>query len=56
MNPAIAEVERRHTMGAYNHGRYEWSRSLFGYNGDSDASDTEEEAEAVGAAGTAAFG
>ena len=36
--------------------KYERSRSLFGYNDDSNAPDTEEEAEAVGAAGTAAFG
>ena len=56
MNLAIAEVVRRHTVSAHNQGRYERSRSLFGYNDDSDASDTEEEAEAVGAAGTAAFG
>ena len=56
MNYAIAEVVRRHTVSAHNQGRYERSRSLFGYNDDSDASDTEEEAEPVGAAGTAAVG
>ena len=36
--------------------RYERARSLFGYNDDSDASDTEEEAAAVGAEGFAKFG
>ena len=56
MNPAVAEVVRRHTVSARNQGRYERSRSLFGYNGDSVASDTEEEAEMAGAAGIAAFG
>ena len=56
MNPAITEVVRRHTASAYIQGRYERSRSLFGYNDDSGASDTEEEEEAVGAAGTAVFG
>ena len=57
INPAIAEVVRRHTVSARNQGRwYERLRSLFDYNGDSGASDTEEEAEAAGAAGTAAFG
>ena len=56
MNYAIAEVVRRQTVSARNQERYEQLRSLFGYNGDSGASDTEEEAEAVGAVGTAAFG
>ena len=45
MNPDVAELVRRQTVSARNQGRYERSRSLFGYNDDSDASDTEEEAE-----------
>ena len=44
MNPEVAELVRRHTVSARNQRRYERSRSLFGYNDDSDASDTEEEA------------
>lgn len=56
MNPAIAELVSRHTVSAYNMGRYERSRSLFGYNEDSDASDTEEEANEVGARGYCSFG
>lgn len=56
MNPEVAELVRRHTVSARNQGRYERSRSLFGYNDDSDASDTEEEAAMVGADGTAKFG
>ena len=56
MNPAVAEVVRRHTVSARNQGRYERTRSLFGYNGDSGASDnTEEGAGIAGAAGTSAF-
>ena len=31
MNPGVAEVVRRHTMSTCNQGRYERSRSLFGY-------------------------
>ena len=53
MNPEVAEVVRRHTVSARNQGRYERSRSLFGYNGDSDDSDTEEEEAMAGADGTA---
>ena len=56
MNPEVAEVVRRHTVSARNQGRYERSLSLFGYNDDSDASDTEEEAAMAGAAGTPSFG
>ena len=43
MNYAIAVVVRWHTVSARNQGRYKRPRSLFGYNSDSDASDTEEE-------------
>ena len=56
MNPEVAELVRRHTVSARNQGRYERSRSLFGYNDDSDASDTEEEAAMAGVPGTANFG
>ena len=56
MNPEVAELVRRHTVSARNQGRYERSRSLFGYNDDSDASDTEEEAAMAGVHGTAKFG
>ena len=56
MNPEVAELVRRHTVSARNQGRYERSRSLFGYNDDSDASDTEEEAAMAGVHGTATFG
>ena len=56
MNPAIAGAIRDHTVSKGNMARYERARSLFGYNDDSDASDTEEEAAAVGAHGLAKFG
>ena len=56
MNPAIAAAVHDHTVSKYNLHRYERARSLFGYNDDSDASDTEEEAAAVGAEGFAKFG
>jgi hypothetical protein len=56
MNPDVAELVRRHTVSARNQRRYERSRSLFGYNDDSDASDTEEEAAMAGVPGTANFG
>ena len=56
MNPAIAAAVHDHTVSKANLLRYERSRSLFGYNDDSDASDTEEEAAAVGAEGFAKFG
>ena len=56
MNPEVVEVIRRHTVSARNQGRYERSRSLFGYNDDSDTSDTEEEAATAGVYGTVSFG
>ena len=56
MNPEVAELARRHPVSARNQARYERSRSLFGYNGDSGASDTEEEEAAMaGVDGTAKF-
>jgi len=56
MNPAIAGAIRDHTVSQANMYRYERARSLFGYQDDSDASDTEEEAAAAGVAGFASFG
>ena len=57
MNPEVAELVRcRHIVSARNQGRYERSRSLIGYNNDSDASDTEEEEAMAGVDGTAKFG
>ena len=56
MNPAIAGAICDRTVGQANMPRYKRARSLFGYNGDSDASDTEEEAAVVGAEGFASFG
>ena len=40
MNPALAGAIRDHTVSQRNMPRYEKARSLFGYQGDSDASDT----------------
>ena len=56
MNPAIAGAIRDHTVSQRNMSRYERARSLFGYQADSGASDTEEEAAAAGVAGFARFG
>ena len=56
MNPAIAGAIRDHTVSQRNMSRYEKARSLFGYQDDSDASDTEEEAAAAGVPGFASFG
>jgi len=56
MSPAIAGAIRDHTVSQANMPRYERARSLFGYNDDSDASDTEEEAAAVGVEGFAKSG
>ena len=56
MNPAIAGAIRDHTVSQRNMPRYEKARSLFGYQDDSGASDTEEEATAAGVAGFARFG
>ena len=56
MNPAIAGAIRDHTVSQANMPRYERARSLFGYNDDSDASDTEEKAAVAGAEGFARFG
>ena len=56
MNPAIAAAVHDHTVSKANMHRYERARSLFGYNDDSDASDTEEEAAAVGAEASPSLG
>ena len=56
MNPAIAGAIRDHTASQANMPRYERARSLFGYNDDAGASDTEEEAAVAGAKGFARFG
>ena len=56
MNPAIAGAIRDHTVSQANMPRYERARSLFGYQDDSGASDTEEEAAVAGAEGFARFG
>ena len=55
-NPAIAGAVRDHTASQANMPRYEQARSLFGYDDDSNAPDTEEEAAAIGAEGFAKFG
>ena len=47
MNPAIAGAIRDHTVSQRNMPRYERARSLFGYQDDSGASDTEEETAAA---------
>ena len=56
MNPAIAGAIRDHTVSRANMPRYERARSLFGYQDDSGASDTEEKAAVAGVAGFARFG
>ena len=56
MNPAIAGAIRDHTVSQANMPQYERAHSLFGYNDDSDASGTEEEAAVAGAEGFASFG